>query len=959
MSVTEVLDGLGSWSLTLRPDTPGHVYDRLAHFGHVAILTGQPNVELTGDGLLGAARYVGVMRKRSRDDRRVIEGSGMALWLGDEDGKGAVFENPVSLVNATLAQAVAAVLPSSVQLGTIFPGATGTYTGRHQFETPRSALTTIVQSFGREFRVNGNGTVDVGTQAQLYRSNPNAIAVSKSAGSDFDLTTLGTKFATEDSTIDYTTRVLLLGQTTDSGTIATGSADAAVVPYRDLFGNVVRRTRMISESGQTEGSVGARAQLQLNRFARVGRALKVSGEGYERSGNFRVGDLVYVFDPDAGLFNVANEVYFNGQTLNPDTIRVTGMSWQITRLHTIAFRTTDGEWIDLTPYVEFETGAEDIKVGDLPRTLGSGGNPVQDRVDAAPDMTVPNAPTGVTLSSQSFLTPNGSLGSYLTPSWTAPATNTDGSVFADLAYYSIRYRATGRPTWEYMQSAQTSFDIRVTPGVSYEVGVAAVDKAGNVGAYSGTVTGVSSVDTFAPPAPADPIVSSFIGQLRMEYSGKAADGSNMPSDTNRVDVHVGDTANFTADVTNRVSSLNPFARGVALTSSPYGVTRYVRLLAIDNAGNVSSSSAVISGVAVQANDNDIAALNVGKLVAGTMTAEVVNAGRIATALTGARVEMNGSGFYKYGPNNEQLVAIDGTRALLTGVYQSASSGRRIEIGQSAAQGQMKFIANDERTFIIRTITETTGNEAAIFQWLNTDGSSDNSVSLTVRPMEKVWAVRGYGSQQIVRDSFSVFVSDSGTNDLSDVTQRFGIGREESIFRFGAGRGTVSINRQNSGQEVSPLLRLIPNNGVAVALRGSASSSAQYLDVVNFDGSGWYSVRASQFLAQSDEAVKTNIESVSTADMLTDVLAMKVKRYHRQQVGEDGRVVVNPREEIGFIAQQVAPRVSYSGDGTSFVDTYQTLALTVGALQENNRLISELRKDVDSMKGKFLTLGIRL
>jgi hypothetical protein len=93
-----------------------------------------------------------------------------------------------------------------------------------------------------------------------------------------------------------------------------------------------------------------------------------------------------------------------------------------------------------------------------------------------------------------------------------------------------------------------------------------------------------------------------------------------------------------------------------------------------------------------------------------------SAGRFATALTGARVEMNSLGFQKFDADNNLLVSITGTEALLTGIFKTAMTGRRIEIGSSGASGEINFYAPDgTRTRITSFSSGLTGDEAANFQ----------------------------------------------------------------------------------------------------------------------------------------------------------------------------------------------------------------------------------------------------
>ena len=112
MAVTEILKALGSWEIKLLSGTPRDVLDALDYFGHVAVVPGRLDPLQYGDNLLDAARYVGVLRTRTvGDDGRTnaplddlsVGGVGMAMWLGDEDGKGDLYENAVEPASATFA----------------------------------------------------------------------------------------------------------------------------------------------------------------------------------------------------------------------------------------------------------------------------------------------------------------------------------------------------------------------------------------------------------------------------------------------------------------------------------------------------------------------------------------------------------------------------------------------------------------------------------------------------------------------------------------------------------------------------------------------------------------------------------------------------------------------------------------------------------------------------------------
>ena len=86
MSVNEILEAVGNWDLDLKPTIPRAIYEQtLGYFGHIAIVPGRVDPKQLGDNMLSAARYVGVMRRKSSGDTFSIGGGGMVLWLGDED----------------------------------------------------------------------------------------------------------------------------------------------------------------------------------------------------------------------------------------------------------------------------------------------------------------------------------------------------------------------------------------------------------------------------------------------------------------------------------------------------------------------------------------------------------------------------------------------------------------------------------------------------------------------------------------------------------------------------------------------------------------------------------------------------------------------------------------------------------------------------------------------------------
>ena len=118
-----------------------------------------------------------------------IEGQGLGLYLGDDQGKGMVIaeSNNIGKVRNYIGTTLAETLfnstaqtnkPLGIMLdesgntqaitqGTISNPAS-TYTGSHFVETAGSALKFVSEVLDTEYRVNMNGTLDAGPAANLF-----------------------------------------------------------------------------------------------------------------------------------------------------------------------------------------------------------------------------------------------------------------------------------------------------------------------------------------------------------------------------------------------------------------------------------------------------------------------------------------------------------------------------------------------------------------------------------------------------------------------------------------------------------------------------------------------------------------------------------------------------------------------------------------------------------------------
>lgn len=987
MNVTEVLFGLGSWRLALRENTPARITDALGMFGHVAVVDGRVDLEAAGDGVLAGARYVGVLRDRAELE---LTGSGLVFWLGDEDDKGPIIESRMVLTSRTLAEAVTQVLGASnaVIVGTVHPqtNPAARYTNTFQFVPVRTALTAVCEAFGVEFRINPDGSVDVGTVTQLYGSTIDSIISRRGAGSDVDLRSLGAEFDTASSVKDWSGRVVLLGETKpvnvedDPEPFITGSADVPINPYKNLRGNPVQITRLISESGETEGTVASRAQLQLNRFAREVKSLKVTAQEYETTGtDFRVGQQVFIYDPDAGVFDATREVLFQGQAIHPAITRITEATWQPAEgTTTIGFRNGDGVWTDLTPFVVWETGEDSLVVSDLPRSLlVSRDSIIGGRLDmvqaAAPDASIPSAPTNLVLETGSYLASSGDATAFITATWDAPTTNTDGSTLNDFSHYLVESRWISRVFGgAQVTTATTAEVVDLVGGLPHEVRVAAVDRGGKRSAWT-TVGITTAVDSIAPQAPADPVLSTFLGKLRVDYAGVGTNGNPMPLDTKQVNVHVG-TPGFTPDASNRVDALPPFGTGSSIISTTNGQQVAVRLVAEDHAGNFSQPSAEVTGTAAALGDGEIGSLGVGRLTAGTLDAVVVVGQRIVASptgiTTGRRAELWTGGLRAFDTSETLTLDLNGVSNMMMGrLITGPVSTRRIELGVDGSAGELRFYAPDNAYTFFKSITSGDGREglqigAAIpgapalwnSMFYNQQEWASYQTKIHDFAFQDRWSVvqapdRGTGvSDYRLLLQPGEFTVRGGTLGASDRAWTYNLlsGHVDHWFQDG---GRFEVRRAAAtGQSAG--IHLTQTDGIGIILRSyTANELAGTLDVRNGFDNGFSAIRASAFQVNSDQRGKEDIKDATVSSPLELVDAIRPRQYRRKHSGdrpvldEQGKVVSATKGrgpvETGVIAQELPAFVASGTEDTEMgYDTGRWLLLLTLAIQELNRKLAK-------------------
>jgi hypothetical protein len=740
MTITEATRAPGQWSLTLDPDTPRAVRDALQYFGHIVVSVGRPDPRVAGDSLLTSGRYTGVVTGIVENDDATVDlsGQGMAFWLGDADKKGAVLESLVTFTASTFTNAVRTLLPSS---GAITEGAlhsvTGSYTGTHQWQSPREAIDYVCTTMGAEWRVNNNGTLDAGLASDLFVTTPVNAIVARDSGVDLAVRAMPGHAQLASDVEDFTTRVVLLAQG-DGASVATGTADIApgLNPYKDIHGNTVKLTRMVSESATDQGNAAARAQLALNQFTSPRQAVQLSTDEYDiRGDGVSVGDYVWVHAPDVGLLDLNNEIVFRGLRLNPVKLRIIELAWPVEQGMSVAFRDSNGVWTDLTDYLQFEDGSTTVTVGGYDRSLtnpGSGTEDVGSRPQ--PNTSVPAAPAFTLPFVQAVYqsTNSGITKAQVQVVWSQPL-NVDGTAIIDGGHYEIQYRTGATPIfpsthaqlaaythaqlhagtnaqpitytpgpWQTVYVGWDSHQFLIqelTPGVPYDIQIRAVDNGtpANASAWSATTTIQTVGDTLAPSTPAAPSVAASRIAIQVTHTlGRSSGGTyNLEPDLHHLEVHAQYEPTFTPADSTLLGKLI-CNNGMLIAGIPAVGTfqvestsaLYFKVIAVDEAGNKSNPSTAAQATASLIDDAHISDLTVSKVTAGTITAAWVLAGSIKTATSGARMEADAAGLRLYNPggtNTVNLSSADGS-AVLTGQIQTGTTGKRMVFAPDLSGG---------------------------------------------------------------------------------------------------------------------------------------------------------------------------------------------------------------------------------------------------------------------------------
>ena len=524
-----------------------------------------------------------------------------------------------------------------------------TYTGKHYLESAYRAIKTICTSLDAEFKMNNDGTIDVGPRSSLFTghesSTPQGMIVRRLSGPDPNITGYsGVDLSTEFNAEDYVSRVELTASQVGAE-INLGQADAKDVPYKDLFGNTLERIQILAENDIPDSMRDIRAEAYLNEYNKIQKTLNVGLEDYDISGDIGVGDIIYVYDPDVGFEDTSVdaalenrdrfEITYQGQILHPIKIRVMGLSFPISDDMGVFYRDKDGVYTDLTDYVVFETGITQIEVGQTTKTINqdlrASGSVIA--IGSTNEFTVPDAPTSFAVATGTYQDGSGRPFAFARLTWNEP-TNTDGSRITDGNMYRVRYRQVtdvdGNNLIDSNDNQVTDYEYLTVnfgttaavikglgPSNTYEFGVACIDNSGFSGGFAVLTATQMPVDATVPPQPTAPTgtygsVASNATKVQVIHNlgaAKDSDGNpiasptnfTLPRDIDHLNVYRGTTSDFTISSNNYVGEIQARAGHIdgsipainTFAASTSG-TAYYRVTAVDVAGNESDPSTAVS-----------------------------------------------------------------------------------------------------------------------------------------------------------------------------------------------------------------------------------------------------------------------------------------------------------------------------------------------------------------------------
>ena len=377
--INEQVMALGDWDLTLAPDTPREVLDKIIEFSEVVIMPDPVAAVDMDDTLLPLALYRGTVFRPG--PQRRIGGHGPACWLGTGNryyttnlaGTDLPYLNFISQTGSTLATWVNSVISETpITLGSVSDPTGGSQLTAQsvQWISHRELLDSLCKIYEVEWRINTELELHVGAYTSIYNSAL-AVITPSAAGRENGLIGVRALLETEHDMWDYASQLYLMSQ---SQVAYAGSYS----PFYAPDGKRLWVTALVDSADvQLDATSFAASRLitTLN-SATAQQVVKCSSDLFDisRDDVIPAGGRVLIWAPEQGIYqpNFSNQLEWRGETIFPQAFRCLGVRWPVRSGMGVLLRRYTGdttvdltgtlEWVDLTPYVEFEDGDAELTI---------------------------------------------------------------------------------------------------------------------------------------------------------------------------------------------------------------------------------------------------------------------------------------------------------------------------------------------------------------------------------------------------------------------------------------------------------------------------------------------------------------------------------------------------------------------------------------------------------------------
>jgi hypothetical protein len=301
---------------------------------------------------LAAAIYAGPIV--GRESRLSLQVAGLAVWLD------SYLDTAVTRSAGTPTQWVGDLVANGLSVGTITGGSNVSRTFPAHSVGRREALDAWAALAGVEYRVNPDLTVDAAAAATLFVSPPVVVVTRRDEGPDGLLR--GVEGGLVDQALtqlgpNIATKAVALAEGVGVA-IAKGTATRAI-SLRTPTGGAPAIVTVLSAPSEESGNADTVASNFLN-LQGMRRRVTVSSSTHGLPRFVRPGDEVWLWDVVSGLFDTSNPVQFRGETIYPTLVRLLSYTWPIEQGYGVYVRPNAAAptWIDVTDWVEWETGSE-------------------------------------------------------------------------------------------------------------------------------------------------------------------------------------------------------------------------------------------------------------------------------------------------------------------------------------------------------------------------------------------------------------------------------------------------------------------------------------------------------------------------------------------------------------------------------------------------------------------------